>query len=48
MIDELSATLQRVGQAAYERAGASPDGAPDAGNEGAAPDDTVEGEFREV
>ena len=48
MIDDLNATLQRVGQAAYERAGASADGAPDAGDPGATPDDTVEGEFREV
>ena len=48
MIDDLNATLQRVGQAAYERAGASAEGAPDAGDPGASPDDTVEGEFREV
>ena len=48
MIDELSATLQRVGQAVYERAGASSDGAPDGETPDAAPDDTVEGEFREV
>ena len=48
MIDDLNATLQRVGSAVYQQAGAGAEGAPDAGDPGASPDDTVEGEFREV
>ncbi len=48
MVDELSATLQRVGSAVYQQAGGPAEGAdgPDAPD--ANPDDTVEGEFREV
>ncbi|NQW17934.1 MAG: molecular chaperone DnaK [Chloroflexi bacterium] len=50
-VNELQLILQKVGQAAYAEQGGSPPGE-DAGGEGGdggdTPDDTVEGEFREV
>ena len=42
---ELNAALERVGQAVYSQPGA---GGPSEGTSGSDPDDTVEGEFREV
>ena len=45
VMTELNAALERVGQAVYSPPGA---GGPGAGTSGPAPDDTVEGEFREV
>ena len=47
-MNELNEALQRVGQAVYSQPGAGgPGGAPGGGG-GTGPDDTVEGEFREV
>ena len=48
MMDDLNATLQRVGSAVYQQAGGPTEGAPEEGSPDAKPDDTVEGEFREV
>ena len=48
MIDDLNATLQRVGSAVYQQAGGPAEGGPGADGPDAASDDTVEGEFREV
>ena len=48
MIDDLTATLQRVGSAVYQQAGGPAEGGPSADAPDANPDDTVEGEFREV
>jgi molecular chaperone DnaK len=45
--DELSNSMQRIGQAVYGAAGAEGGPSPDGGEEGA-PEGTVEGEFREV
>ena len=45
--DELSASMQAIGQAVYGSAGAEGSPSPDGADEGA-PEGTVEGEFREV
>ena len=46
-MNELNEALQRVGQAVYSQPGSSGPGAAPGGGDGG-PDDTVEGEFREV
>ena len=48
MIDDLTATLQRVGSAVYQQAGGPAEGGSGPDSPDANPDDTVEGEFREV
>ena len=54
MMEDLSAAMQKVGSAVYQQAGgpgegeASADGATGEGSQDDKPDDTVEGEFREV
>jgi molecular chaperone DnaK len=50
-VNELQLQLQKVGQAAYAEQGApqpGDEGDPDGGSDDDTPDDTVEGEFREV
>ena len=47
-MNELNEALQRVGQAVYSQPGAGGPGAAPGGGAGTGPDDTVEGEFREV
>jgi molecular chaperone DnaK len=51
-VEALSASMQKIGEAVYGAAGASPDGASGGGDSGAekgpAEEGTVEGEFREV
>ena len=47
-MNELNEALQRVGQAVYSQPGAGGPGAAPGGGGGTGPDDTVEGEFREV
>jgi molecular chaperone DnaK len=54
MMEDLNTTMQKVGAAVYAEAGSTGEGepggegAPGEGSEGDKPDDTVEGEFREV
>ena len=54
MMEELNTLMQKVGEAVYQQAGGpgegepGAEGAPGEGNDEDKPDDTVEGEFREV